>query len=78
MKTCNGKMKSYYLDEESYKRLLLIIKNKNTKNLDFGDKIETMEQQLRLMKDEIKANHDDIKKVLFDLICKQNELLVHS
>lgn len=71
-------MKSYYLDEESYKRLLLIIKNKNTKNLDFGDKIETMEQQLRLMKDEIKANHDDIKKVLFDLICKQNELLGRS
>jgi hypothetical protein len=68
LKMSHGKAKFYFLDEESYKRLLHIIKEKNNNDSDLGDRIDYIEQQIRLLKEDLKMQHDDLKKSLYDLI----------
>lgn len=68
LKMQNGTVKSYSLDDDSYERLVAILKRKDKNCDDFKDKIVEMESEMKVLVDQI----ENMKKMLHDISSKLN------
>lgn len=66
LKAINGKGHNYSLDDESYERLISIVKQKDNNEEDLNDKLETMQKNIM----QLIAQQDNLQKLIGEVLQK--------
>ena len=68
LRMMNGNVKNYSLDNESYERLVAILKEKDKSSDNISEKMSVMENDVRGIKQQLKG----MKEMLHDIVLKLN------